>query len=257
MADASKPHVTAIYRYPVKGMTPERLDSVTLTVGDPLPYDRGWAIENGGGRFDPNAPKYLPKVNFLMLMRDERLASLEAKFDPTDTTLTIFRAGKQVARGNLETKLGRQMLEQFIAAFMKAELRGAPRIVSAPAHSFSDVAARCVHIVNLASVRDLERVVGKTIDPLRFRANLLIDGVPPWQEFQWLNQTIGVGDVRLEVFKRTQRCDATNVDPATAQRNMAIPSMLMRHFGHSDFGVYAMVRTGGSIAEGAELATPV
>ena len=59
---------------------------------------------------------------------------------------------------------------------MKAELRGAPKIVHAPGHSFSDVAAKCVHIVNLASVRELERMLGRPVDPLRFRANLYLEG---------------------------------------------------------------------------------
>ena len=71
-----------------------------------------------------------------------------------------MRDGKQVARGQLSTPLGRQLIEQFFAAYMKTELRGAPKIVHAPGHSFSDVAAKCLHIVNLASVRELERSLG-------------------------------------------------------------------------------------------------
>ena len=256
MAEPTTPHIAALYRYPIKGMTPEALPRVAVTVGDPLPFDRAYAIENGGGRFDPAAPKYLPKISFLMLMRDERLAPLQSQFDADTRTLTILRAGKQVARGNLDTTIGRQMIEQFFAAYMKAELRGAPRVVSAPPHSFSDVAARCVHIVNLASVREFERVVGRAIDPLRFRANLIIDGVPPFAEFQWIDRELAVGDVRLKVFKRTVRCDATNVDPATGQRDTAIPSMLMRHYGHSDFGVYAMVTAAGEIATGDAITLP-
>lgn len=256
MTETQAPHIAAIYRYPVKGMTPEALDAVTLTTGDPLPFDRAWAVENGGGRFDPNDPKYLPKINFLMLMRDERLATLEARFNETDGTLSILRAGKQVARGDLATKLGRQMIEQFLAAYMKAELRGAPKVVSAPGHSFSDVPARCVHIVNMASVRDLERVFGRAVDPLRFRANVILEGVPAWGEFSWLGKTLTIGNVRLEVFKRTQRCEATNVDPVTAARDMAIPALLMRHWGHSDFGVYARVTDGGEIARGAQVIVP-
>ena len=131
----------------------------------------------------PPHPRHLPKVNFLMLMRDERLATLRTQFDDTSETLTILRDGKQVARGQLTTPLGRQLIEQFLAAYMKAELRGPPKIVHAHGHSFSDVAAKCVHIVNLASVRELERTLGRPVDPLRFRANLYLEGVEPWAEF--------------------------------------------------------------------------
>lgn len=242
--------LAALYRYPVKGLTPEPLGSVSLAAGGTIPFDRAYAIENGPGRFDPDAPRHLPKITFLMLMRDERLATLEARFEEASETLTILRAGKQVARGQLTTKIGRQMIEQFLAAYMKDSLRGAPRIVSAPGHSFSDVAAKCVHIVNLASVRDLERLAGRPLSPLRFRPNLVVDGLPAWSELSLVEREIEVGSVRLAVFKRTERCAATNVDPSSGARDMAIPAVLQRSLGHDDFGIYARVVVGGEIRIG-------
>jgi uncharacterized protein len=249
-------HLASLYRYPVKGLTPELLQRVLLTAGETLPFDRAWAIENGPGRFDPAAPRHLPKINFLMLMRDERLATLRAQFDDATETLTILRDGKQVARGQLTTPLGRQLVEQFIGAYMKAELRGAPKIVHAPGHSFSDVAAKCVHMVNLASVRELERTLGRPVDPLRFRANLYLEGVEPWAEFGWTGKEIGVGAAKLAAFARTTRCEATNVDPARGVRDMAVPAHLQRTWGHQDFGIYAKVVTGGEITVGAPVVLP-
>jgi MOSC domain-containing protein len=248
--------LAGLYRYPVKGLTPEPLQSVTLRAGETLPFDRAWAIENGAGRFDLAAPRHLPKINFLMLMRDERLATLRSRFDDATETLSIQRDGKQVARGQLTTPLGRQLIEQFVAAYMKSELRGPPKIVHAAGHSFSDVAAKCVHIVNLASVRELERVLGRPVDPLRFRANLYLDGLQPWVESSWIDKELGVGPARLAVFARTQRCEATNVDPATGARDMAIPANLLRTWGHQDFGIYAKVAVGGEISVGAPVVLP-
>jgi len=253
MAPSNTPLVSSIYRYPVKGLTPEKLESVTLTTGEAVPFDRSYAIENGPGRFDPENPQHLPKINFLMLMRDERLATLETLFDDNTQTLTIKRDGKQVARGALNTPIGRQMIEQFLAAFMQEELRGAPHVVNAPGHSFSDKREKCIHIVNLASIAELERVGGKTVDPLRFRANIYINGAPAWSEFDWVDKDLRIGDASLSVFSRTSRCPATNVDPGNGQRDMAIPALLERNWGHVDFGVYAMVKSGGTIAPGTSL----
>ena len=250
MSDTGHPRVDSVYRYPVKGLSPERLDRADLQIGEVVRNDRAYAIENGPGRFDPAAPRHLPKISFLMLMRDERLAALHTHFDDDAHVLTILRDGKQVARGDLRTPIGRQMIEQFMAAYMAASLRGAPKVVSAPGHSFSDVAPKCIHIVNLATVRDVERLIGKPLNPLRFRANVYLDGVAPWQEFKWLDQEVEIGSVRLQIYKRTQRCAATNVDPATAARDMAIPETLLRTWGHSDLGVYGKVVGAGSMSAG-------
>ena len=133
--------VKSLHRYPVKGLSAENLEKVTCVKGSPFPFDRAYAIENGPSRFNAKDPKHLPKINFLALMKHERLALLDSKFDEESETLTIFREGRQVAKGNLSTSIGRNMIEQFIAAFMKEELKGPPKIVSAPNHHFADCPA--------------------------------------------------------------------------------------------------------------------
>ncbi|MEZ5925962.1 MAG: MOSC domain-containing protein [Hyphomicrobiaceae bacterium] len=255
-AEPGSPAVTALYRYPLKGFSPERLEAVDLSPGETFPGDRAYAIENGPGRFDPDNPKHLPKINFLMLMRNERLASLETRYADATDTLTVLRDGKQVARGQLATKLGRQMIEQFLAAYLKGDLRGPPRIVAAPGHSFSDMDEKCVHLVNLATVREIERSLGKPIDPLRFRANIYFDGAPAFAETHWIDRALSIGPVRLDVFAMTERCAATNVDPVSAARDLAIPQHLMRTYNHSDVGIYARVVAGGRIQDGDRLMMP-
>ncbi len=250
MHDTAKLEIVSLYRYPVKGLSPQKLGQVTLKPGETVPFDRAYAVENGPGRFDPEHPRYLPKINFLMLMRNERLAALQTEFDETTQTLTISRSGKQVTQGTLTSKLGRQIIEQFLAGYMKGELKGAPRIVCAPGHSFSDVAAKCLHLINLSTVRDLEGAVGKHLDPLRFRANVYFDGGEPWQEKQWLGRHISIGAARLKVFAQTVRCEATNVNPETAERDGTIPPTLQTVFGEPCLGVYAEVVGGGPIRPG-------
>ncbi len=245
--------VTALYRYPVKGLSAQAMESAQLSAGETIAFDRAWAIENGPGRFDPDEPKHLPKIAFLMLMRDERLASLAADFDDETTTLTLKREGRQVAKGNLSTRIGCQMIEQFVSEYMKDSLRGPPKIVSAPGHSFSDVAEKCLHIINLASLREIERVAGRPIDPLRFRSNVVIDGAEPWAEFNWVDKPLSIGGAKFKVLERTVRCAATGVNPETAERDIAVPRILERTWGHSDFGVYATVSEAGEIAVGDEV----
>src|SRR3569832_1422953 len=93
--------IHAIFRYPVKGLSPDPLERVALRKGQTLPADRLYAIENGPTGFDPARPAYLPKQRFLMLMRNERLAALRTEFDEASHTLTIHTGGREAARGDL------------------------------------------------------------------------------------------------------------------------------------------------------------
>jgi uncharacterized protein len=243
-------NIAAIYRYPVKGLTPEPLERVALTPGQGLPQDRRFAIAHGSTQIDPTAPTWMPKSNFLMLARNERLARLRTRFDGATGILTVQRDGKTVATGNIEDVTGRAVIEQFFAAYMGEESRGAPRLVEAPGHMFSDTPAKVVSIIGLETVRDVERVVRAAVDPRRFRANIYVEGGRPWEEFDWLGREIRIGKARLKVAKRINRCAATNVDPESGQRDLNIPLSLQQGFRHIDVGIYAEVLDGGDVALG-------
>jgi len=249
-AAATGARVARLCRYPVKGLNAQDLARVELAPGQGLPEDRRFALAHVGAPFDPSHPEWLPKSHFLMLMKNERLALLEAVYDDKTATLEIRRAGKRVARGVLTSPVGRAVIEDFFAAFMKGEALGKPRLVQAPGHMFSDSRAKVVSIVNLASVADLERIVGRPVDARRFRANIYVEGLAPWAEFEWIGRSLSIGGARLGVVQRIGRCPATDVDPATGMRDMNVPLALRRGHGHADMGVYAEVTAGGLVAAG-------
>jgi uncharacterized protein YcbX len=242
--------IRAIYRYPVKGLSPDPLTRVALRPGQTLPADRLYAIENGPTGFDPARPSYFPKQRFLMLMRNERLAALRTEYDEPSHTLTIHHDGSVAARGDLRTPEGRAAVERFMANYCADELRGPPKVLHGDGHSFSDVAKKVVSIINLASVAAIENAIGAPVDPIRFRANVYIDGWPAWHEFGLLDREITAGSARLKVVKRIVRCAATEVDPATGVRDLHVPATLQEAFHHGDCGIYAEVIEGGEVALG-------
>ncbi|MEK9279478.1 MULTISPECIES: MOSC domain-containing protein [unclassified Bradyrhizobium] len=247
--------ITGLYRYPVKGLTPEPLPRAALRVGQTLPADRRYAIENGPSGFDPAAPQWMPKTQFLMLMRNERLAALDTRFEDATNLLTIRKDGKVVASGDLETAAGRSAIEGYFTENFPSELRGPPKVLSGRDHSFSDVARKVVSIINLGSVRAIEAILGGTaVNPLRFRANLYVQGWPAWSELDLVGQTLAIGAARLKVVKRIVRCAAVNVDPKTAVRDLEIPPTLSRSLGHMDCGIYAEVIADGEIGVGDRIA---
>jgi hypothetical protein len=242
--------INAIYRYPIKGLSPEPLPRARLAVGQTILGDRLYAVENGPSGFDPAAPRHQPKQRYLMLMKNERLATLRSHYDDASHTLAIRHQGREAVRSDLRTPEGRKAVEAFFAAFCADDLRGPPKVLHAPGFSFSDVAKKVVSIINLASVAALETAVGAPVDPLRFRANVYVEGWQPWHEFDLLGQEIALGGARVKIVKRIVRCAATNVDPETGIRDLEIPTTLMQTFGHADCGVYGEVVTAGEIAIG-------
>jgi uncharacterized protein YcbX len=247
--------VDAIYRYPVKGLSPERLPAAALAVGATLAGDRRFAIENGPSGFSAAAPAYLPKQRFLMLMKNERLARLDTKFDDAAHRLTVRENGAEAASGGLDSVAGRASVEAFFARLCADELRWPPKILEAPGHSFSDVAKKVVSIINLASVAALEDMIGRPVDPLRFRGNLYVRGWPAWSELGLVGRDIAIGaTVRARIVKRIVRCAATNVAPGAGIRDMNIPQTLMQQLGHADCGVYAEITAAGDVAPGDAVA---
>ena len=185
-----------------------------------------------------------------MLMRNERLAALQTHYDDDTSVLTICHDGRDAVQGNLETEQGRAAIERYLSDYCASELKGSPKVLSAPPHSFSDVAKKVVSIINLSSVLAIEDLLGRPVDPLRFRANLYVRRWPAWSEFDLLGKAIAIGGARLRIMRRIVRCAAINVDPVTAQRDLEIPETMQLRFGHADCGVYAEVISDGEITIG-------
>src|SRR3546814_814827 len=238
--------IQQICRYPVKGLNAEVLESVVLTPGQGLPDDRRFAVVYGLGTGAMRG--------FFDLVQEERLAQLRVAYDPFAPTVTLSRQGRQVVSGNPTDQTGRMLLSQFFAGFLAGSPRGTPSFHEADEGSREALLPNQVSLINLASIHDFERVARQPVDPRRFRGNFLIEDLPAWEEFGWIDREIRIDAARLRVVRRIQRCAATNVNPETAERDMNIPLTLRRGFGHLDMGVYAEVIAGGEVKPGDEVA---
>lgn len=107
-----------------------------------------------------------------------------------------------------------------------------------------------ISVLNLASVDALSRLLNVKLHPARFRANIELDGLPPFSELDSVGSTLAFGDVKLKIISRTKRCAATEVNPETAERDLRIPFLIRKHMGHMDMGVYAEVNDSGVLNVG-------
>jgi uncharacterized protein YcbX len=248
--------VRTLWRYPVKGLGAQALETVDLTAGAGLPGDRAYAIAQGNTPFDPLHPEWLPRDNFVTLATTPRLAALETQWDAARHILTVRRDGRQVARGDLSSPVGRAVIADFLSAYLREEVRGTPRVVFAEGHRFSDHREAVVSLINGESLRDLERVAGRALDPLRFRANVMVDGLPAWSEFDLIGRDIRLGGARLRIVQRIESCPATSADPTTGRVDLNLLQVLRKGFGHIDFGVHARVVGDGRLAVGDKVTLP-
>lgn len=250
-------HVAAIYRHPVKGFTPERLDHADLTAGGPFPCDRLYAVENGPSGFDPAAPAFVPKQKFTVLASIADVAKARTAYDDRSGELAATAPGRPEFRENLETETGRAAFAAWLNDLLSPEnVRGPLQVVLAEGHRFMDHPLGHVSIINLASLRDLEAKIGRPVDPLRFRANLYVEGWPAWVENTWTGREMMVGFARAKVFKPIVRCAATHVDPVTAERDMDVVKALFDNYGHMNCGIYVHVTDGGRVTVGDACTEP-
>ncbi|WP_439599095.1 MOSC domain-containing protein [Falsiroseomonas sp.] len=245
--------VERIFRFPVKGLSPEAMEEVALAPGEGLPNDRRFAFAQGDSPFDPAAPVWLQKRHFACLMANARVAAIRSAYDAASNILVLRAEGMPPLQADLASAAGREAAAAWMTDYLGPEARGALRFAEAPGHAFTDIAAKAVSLVGLASVEALGARFGMELDPLRFRANILFSGAAPFAEFDWIGREILLGGARLRVFKRTQRCAATEVNPTTAERDAKPPKWLREAYGHADLGVYAEVLEAGRVATGDAL----
>ena len=250
-------HIASLWRHPVKGFTPERLETATLAAGGYFPCDRLYAVEDGPSGFDPAAPAWVPKQKFTVLAKIAEVARARTAYDEDSGVLTASADGRPPFQGALSEGAGREAFAAWLTDFLGEEARGPLKVVQAPGHRFTDHPQGHVSIVNLASVRALEAKIGRPVDPLRFRANLYVEGWPAWIENEAAEGTVvKIGAATASLFKPIVRCVATHVDPETGERDMDVVKALFDNFGHLHCGIYVHVTEGGALAGGdvAEIA---
>jgi uncharacterized protein len=247
------PTIAAIHRYPIKSLSVEILKSAVLAAGRPMACDRRFALRHAHSAYNPARPAWQKKSEFAVLVHDETLAKLSTSFDDATGVLQIALGGNTLFVGNVLTDAGRHGAEATINAIIKDQ-RGPLQLIDACEIALADVELPYVSIINPATVRELSEKVGVTLDPLRFRGNILVDGLTPWAEFDLAGKPLAIGSARLNVVRPIGRCMATAVNPATAQRDVNIVKALHDHYGHTNFGMYAEVSVSGTIKPGDPIA---
>lgn len=240
------PALAQIWRHPIKGVGAEELGQITLSESRPLPLDRAWAILASGTE---DTGEWQRCGNFARGCLGPSLMAVTAAVD--GDLITLSHPDQSDITVNPETNA--QALVDWVAAIYDPERPAPHTLVKAPETGMADAAFPSVSILGRASLDALSEKADHAMDPRRFRGNLWLDGLAPFEELGWVGRTLRIGDTELRVDEKIDRCRATEVDPNTGLRDTNTLQLLRQHWGHIDFGVKAVVTKGGDIATGDQV----
>ncbi len=262
--------VKQLFTHPVKGLTPQSHHQVYLQAGHGIPGDRAFALMYDDSCKEAIYPAstsvgWMKKQNFAMQADWAGLAALDCKYEPQTGMFTVKRQGVQLLVASCDTPDGRSAISAFFTGYLAAiypsqtakhPSRAPLKLVGEGRGNTRYPDREPVHlsIISQETLDELSAIAELFIDVRRFRPNILLYGVPPWAEFDWVGQEIQLGRARLEITAPINRCLNIDVNPDTGERDIPLLSLLQKHFKHKQTGVLAKVLTDGSVSVGDTLA---
>ena len=240
-----------LWRWPVKGLGGQSLESVSVEVGQLFPFDRAFALENGPSEFDPADPKHVAKLQFVCMVHQPSTGRLSAEYNEVSGQLTISTLdGRSMTidpgePGDLEA-----LAEELVEHGVRGPLRLRKADDLSLGHGFTDVPDRWVSIQNQASITRLEQTAEASLDPRRLRANILIDGWDAFEEEELVGKRVQLGSAEFDIVVPINRCRAIDVNPDTAARDQELVRTLQGMRGKPSLGVYARVAKAGTMVPG-------
>lgn len=237
----SAPRIAGLYRYPLKSARGEALTSARL-VATGLEHDREWLIVDGRGVFQTQRER--PQLALLTVACGSDAWTLSAPGQPPlplprafagdGRRVRVWRdqceaidAGDAAARWLSQWLGGDYRLVRFDPAERRLSSREWTGDVEAPIQ-FSD--GFPLLVLGAGSLDDLAARAGRRFPVERFRPNLLLDGLAPYEEDRI--EELVIGAVRLRLVKPCTRCVITTTDQARGERDGDEPLRTLRSYRH-------------------------
>lgn len=249
--------VAALYRYPVKGFTPEKRESLTVGEDGRVAGDRvlGFRFANAAVSGDGWGTKH----EFAALVNTPGLARLELRFDHERLRLRIALRGETLVDEGLDaggrTRIA-AAIERFVLGLADNPLASNPqrlplRVVGDGITArYQDDQRGFATLHGRESLAALASVAGAAdLSERRFRSNIAIEGAEPWAEQGWIGRRIRIGSVEFEAASPKTRCLATHANPATGERDLPVMKLLLRAHPREKptFAIALALRGGGGV----------
>ena len=255
------PQVVALYRYPVKGFTPEACNSLTVLKEGRIAGDRALSFRFADSGLPESA--WSRKQGHAVLVNTPGIARLALTVDHATQRLRVSFGDEVLADDTLDAP-GRKRIaaavERYVLSLAENPLAGHPERM--PLELIGDGVTPRYHDsekgeITLHSRESLTAVAGALDAPdlseLRFRSNIAIEGVAGWAEQDWIGRRLRIGDVEFDVVRPKVRCLATHANPLSGERDLPVMQTLVRAFGQAQptFAIALTTRgEGGEIRVG-------
>ena len=223
-------HLSALYRFPLKSGKGETLNQVSLDkLG--LDGDRRWMlVDEASGRFlTQRAEAKMSQLSALWNASGGLTLSAQGRL-PIDIALPASDAelrGVTIWRDTLRVPDAGDAAGAWVSEFIGKPTRlvhvplDRARTTQAGYGKDDDQVAFAdgfpLLLIGQASLEDLSNKVGRPLEMLRFRPNLVIEGSEAYAEDSW--KRVRIGDVEFRVVKSCSRCILTTIDPQTGERS--------------------------------------
>ncbi len=235
--------VTSLWRHPIKSHGHEAVESVTLNPGQTMPGDRVWAVAHKASKAD--GTEWAPCANFSRGAKAPQLMAITARL--TGDTVALSHPQRPDLSFKPDTE--QDAFLEWVKPLMPTDRAASARIVRVPGRGMTDSDFPSVSLCNMASHRAVQQKLGKELSIRRWRGNIWFDGLPLWEESEWLGREVQIGQAVFHVRERITRCLATTANPDTGKRDADTLGAL-NSWNHQEFGVYAEVIRGGEIKTG-------
>jgi uncharacterized protein YcbX len=256
-------HVAALFRYPIKGFTREACDALELLPGGRVAGDRVFSLRlPSSGAPDDG---WCTKMECVALVNTPGLARLRLELDHRSLELRVRLDDALLFEGVLDAA-GRDRFAAAVADYLRGlgdepMAPGADRlrlVGDGVTPRYQDREPGYVTLHGRASLADVAEAIGEPwgLAEQRFRSNIAIDGLSPWEEQQLIGRKLRVGQTELEIANPVTRCLATHAHPASGLRDIPVMKKLLelRPTARPTFAVLTTSALGGPIRIGDEVA---
>ena len=255
--------ISSINYCPVKSVSFQTIDRCKIKKNIGIVGDRIFAFAkdldiNSVHLFEKSPEERKGKWNKVLTLKNSLVLN-KYNFLLKENKLTLMSKDKEVLTINVNKLIERQLLSSKIIE-LENSLKEPIVLMKNEKFPFFDTSIsnkvdfiNSVSLLNIQSINDFQKKIDKKIEVPRFRGNICVDGMEPWQEREWIGKVININNISFKVEKNIPRCVAINLKPRTDDNSLNLLQSLKKTYDHFEMGIYLTPLDDGEINLGNKI----